>query len=521
MTLIVASPHPRLDATMNLHMRKHLAILGLILALTTLIYARVSTTFFCGYDDFLEIQRANFVDRVDPVKVFTTTHFDSFKYRPLNRGANLVTYLIHPNDAIPYRVRDLFFHEISIVAVYCLGLLLFGSLPAAAIAALLFSVHPLANQVVNAAVFGNAEANALFLVTLVLFFFSLRRSSMALLCLALVCGALTVFIYESSIVVAPLMAGWWALDYLFTRRLPPLRFLLVFVLMGGVLFSSYLLARQHFGAGGRTPVYGPKVIVKGAVEYGVALLLPVDLVLAHDWLETPLPSEIMADEMRTAVLVGATVGAVLIVVFFLQRRRIAALLAAAGWPELLFLLLAIGLALAPFLVFTDHVSETYIYLPAAFYCLILARLLAFIPSRTALIIVVAALAALSVSATWDRNQRVYACGSTARRLLSNLPLADWKQGEFRISAAKSPDTVTPPRYGIYNYAGLDTIAAGEPHVNEYGLRGLEAAAQVLTGNPDIHISILNPEELPAKCADQPNGSCYWIHPDAAVSKLNP
>jgi hypothetical protein len=168
-------------------------------------------------------------------------------------------------------------------------------------------------------------------------------------------------------------------------------------------------------------------------------------------------------------------------------------------------------------VFTDHVSETYIYLPAAFYCLLLARLLAFIPSRGALVGVVAVLLGVFGCATLVRNQRVYTCGATARRLLSNLPLADWKQGEFHISVAKSTDTVSPPRYGFYNYQGLDTVAAGEPHVNEYGLRALECAAQVLTGNPGIHIRVYNPEELPARCA----GLCYWVHPDATVSAVKP
>jgi hypothetical protein len=504
-----------------LHLRKHLAILGLILVLTTLIYARVSTAYFCGYDDFLEIQRANFVDRLDPVKVFTTTHFDSFKYRPFNRGANLITYLIDPNEATPFRVRDLFFHEVSICAVYCLGMLLFGSWQVAAVAALLFSIHPLANQVVVAAVFGNAEANALFLLTLVLFFLSLKRSSMPLLCLSLVCGAVSVYVYESSIVVPGLMAGWWALEYLFSKRQPPRRFVVVFVLLGGVLFGSYLIVRRHFNSGGHTPIYGPKVFVKGAMEYAVALLLPVDFVLAHDWLQTPFPSEVMPDEMRTAVFVAAAAGVVLIVIVFFQRRRITALLARAGPAELLFLLLGILLSLSPFLVFTDHVSETYVYLPAAFYCLLLARLLTFIPSRGVLMALVAVLVVLFASATWDRNQRVYACGSTARRLLSNLPLADWKQGEFHVSVAKSLDTVTPAHYGVYNHSGLDTIAAGEPHINEYGLRALEAAAQLLTGNPGIHINIYNPEELAARCGDQAHGLCYWVHPDATVSEWKP
>ena len=401
-------------------MRKHLAILGLTLALTTLIYTRVSTAFFCGYDDFLEIQRADFVDRTDPAQIFTTTHFDSFKYRPLNRGSKPWSRTWSaPMTPIPTAFETCFFMRSRSWRFTAWDCCCLNPGLVAAIAALLFSLHPLANQVVVAAVFGNAEANALFLLTLVLFLLSLKRSSLPLFCLALVCGALSVYVYESSIAVAPIMAGWLALDYLFTKRLPPRRFLLVFVLLGGVLFGSYLMARQHFQSGGRTPIYGPKVIVKGAIEYAVALVVPVDFILAHDWFQTPLPTEVMPDEVRAAVLIGLVAGAVLIVIalYFFDAGS-AACFDGAGWPQLLFLLLGMALSLGPFLVFSDHVSETYIYLPAAFYCLLLARMLAFIPSRGALVASRRRHWWDCLSpATWDRNQRVYACGATARRLL--------------------------------------------------------------------------------------------------------
>jgi hypothetical protein len=493
----------------------------MILALTTVVYARVSTAYFCGYDDFLEVGRADFVDRIEPAKIFTTFHFDSFKYRPLNRLSTLVSYLIHPNDALAFRIRNLFFHLAAVVMVYLLAMLLFQSWPVAAIAALLFSVHPLANQVVVGAVMSNTEANALFLLALVLFIFSLQRSNLGLMAVALICGAVSVYVYESSIVIPGIMVMWWALDYLFTRRLPERRFVVVFVVLGGVLFGSYLIVRHQLNPGGHTPVFGPPVIVKGMAEYGVALVSPVNLMLAHQWFGMPLPGAISPDEIEKFVFIAAAVGFGLLLLLAHQFRRIVDLLARAGWQPMLFLLLGIGLALAPFLVFTDHVSETYCYLPVALFSLLLARLLAFIPSRGALIAVIAVLVGLSASATWIRNGRVYACGSTAHRLLSGLPLADWKQGEFHILVAKTPGTVDEPRFGLFNYSGLDTIDPEPPHANGKPLGALESAVQLATGNPNVHVRIDTAEELPARCADPTAGQCFWIHPDGAVSRLKP
>ncbi len=71
---------------------KHVTILAAILLATGLTYSRLPSAYFCAYDDFLEVHRAAFEDTREPAKVFTTTHFTSYKYRPLNRGINLLTY---------------------------------------------------------------------------------------------------------------------------------------------------------------------------------------------------------------------------------------------------------------------------------------------------------------------------------------------------------------------------------------------------------------------------------------------
>jgi hypothetical protein len=190
------------------------------------------------------------------------------------------------------------------------------------------------------------------------------------------------------------------------------------------------------------------------------------------------------------------------------------------WDKLLFLLLAALLAILPFLVFTDHVSETYITLPVAFYCLALSRVLSLVPWAAAKWTVAALLAILFCSATWVRNQHVSACASTARKILSNLSSPAFREGVWHINVAKAPNEVELPRYGLYNYAGLDTLGTGAGGTGDYGLHGVESALQVATGNPRLAVRVLAPEELPAQCRNlSANEACFFVSPDATVTRV--
>jgi hypothetical protein len=480
-------------------MKRHAAVLVAILALTSLLYAGVTSSYFCGYDDFLDVQRAELVDQIHPAKIFTTTHYDSFKYRPLQRLSNLLSYLAAPKEAIGFRLRNLFFHELCVVAIYCLGLLLFDSWILAGVAAGFFAVHPLVNQPILQAVGGNPLANFLFLLGLDLFLLSEKRRSGPLLCLSLFCGSVALYGYEASIVLPGIMLSWWGIVYLRTKRLPDRRTIALFVLVGGLFFGSYLLVRQHCGA----------------------VLLPVDVVLAHDWFGTPLPSQIDVRRFATLFLGPALAVVVLIGIFAVKyRTAIANLLPREEWDKLLFLSLAALFCIFPFLVFTDHVSETYITLPVAFYCLVLSRLLALIPWPTTKWMAVGALAILLCSATWVRNQKVSACASNAKQILSNLSFPAFRQGEWRINLAKAPGQITLPRYGLYNYAGLDTIGTGAGGTEEYGLHGVESALQIATGNPKLRVRVLPTSELPGQCRQlAANEVCYFVNADNTVAPL--
>ena len=258
---------------MNVSMRPlqaHLVRIALLVGIIAVLYGRVTTAYFCGYDDFYEVQRAEFIDRIEPLKILTTSHYDSFKYRPLNRWANLETYLIRPQDALSFRVRNLIFHGIAVIGIYFLGCLLFESSAVGLLGALFFSIHPLANQPVLAAVFGNSVANALFIFTLVLFLQSLKRDSLPWFIASLICG--TAAVYELRILHRS--AGNHGrmvvlCHYIFTREscLPPgscscLCWWAALFLDRSSWFAIISIRKA------RPPIiYGPAVAIKAMVEY--------------------------------------------------------------------------------------------------------------------------------------------------------------------------------------------------------------------------------------------------------------
>jgi hypothetical protein len=176
------------------------------------------------------------------------------------------------------------------------------------------------------------------------------------------------------------------------------------------------------------------------------------------------------------------------------------------------------LSILPLVVFTDHVSETYLYLPVAFFCILLGGVLARIPSVGARTTIIAFLAFLFCCATWVRNDRVRACGSDSRRILATLAAPRFRSGKWTIDVAKTRGTVTPLHFGIYNYHGLDTLGSGDGGIGDFGLRGVEAAVQMKTLNPELSVSVRAPDELLAECEHQvANQSCFWVAPDGKVT----
>lgn len=496
--------------------------LSAIILLVGLVYCRTPATYFCAYDDFLEVHRAAFEDTRDPSRVFTTTHFQSYKYRPLNRGLNLLSYRLGGGDAAYFRARNLVFHLLNVALVYALAWLLFGRRWTAAAAALLFGLHPLANQSVVGAVMTNTAAHTGFLLSLVCFLISLRRTRRwpVWLALALAAAWLSLLAYEAAIAVFPLMFAYLFLHWFFTReKLADARFLLALVAGCALALGAFFWMRAlYVTAGARQALPGARALVKNALMYATALLSPVDVVLANEWLGTPLPSELYFGGVSAwwwavvAVGVCAAAFAALALVSHLRRQ-----LPADARAKMLFLLAAILASLLPLLVFTDKASETYLYLPAAFAAVLFGAALEtfFLAGaggrkrRPAVAFAaVGILCLLFGGATWVRNGRVARCGETARRIVTELPAEKLRAGAWTVKLASAPGEPTSRRYGMYGWRGVDTI----------GATAAQAAMQLVSQNEELAAEVIAPEAVARDCAGA-RDVCLWVHEDGRVSEI--
>ncbi|MGH7769352.1 MAG: hypothetical protein ACREQP_18050, partial [Candidatus Binatia bacterium] len=465
----------------------------------------------------------------DPSRIFTTPHFGSPKYRPLNRLAILWTYQAGDGNPMPFRVRNLAFHLLNAALVYALGWTLFGSALVAGAAAAWFGLHPLANQSVIGATWTNTMAHSGFLLAIVMFTASLRARRWALwLTGALVSGWLALLTYDSSIVVFPLMALYFGLYvWLFRRRAAPRRFLVAGSAIAAALMVLYAAARMLFISDGlshaASAVPAPGIIFRNISMYVFALLAPIDTVWANEWLNLPLPSDLHLDTNLVAALAAA---ALLPATGFAAAgtyavRRHPELIRGADWAAVAFLLCAVALPLLPVLVFSSHPSETYLYLPVAFFALLLAYALGRIidaaaprRGRTAYIVVVLSLAAIFAAAIWTRNDRVVQCAATAHKIISGLPAGLSSGGPWTVSLTPAPDASQAPPYGFYRHRGIGTIGDDDD--------ALTAALQFAYRNPFLTGELVEPAELAERCRSilSPRQICLTVYSDGRLETMD-
>lgn len=500
---------------------KHTLILVAVLAATSFVYAKLPTAYFCAYDDFLEVHRAAFEDTQDPKRVFTTTHFTSYKYRPLNRGLNLITYWAGAGSATEFRTRNVLCHLLNVLLVYVLALLLFRSSFIGGTAALLFGLHPLANHAVVGAVMTNTAAHSLFLISIVTFIISTRKrgiGSYALLLVALLCGWLSLLTYEAAIVTYPLLFLYLAIQFLARRSWPVSKAYTIVLTLGCFFFLGlyYLIHTRYVPYSAKNAVPSLSTMLKSALMYTAALLLPIDPVMANTWFGTPLPSDIEVSSgstmMRLLLLMAAVliVAAVWLVIKFRRER-----LVSRSWPSQLFVAgCGVG-AIAPLIVFTDKPSETYLYLTVGFAVLLFSSVLVQLlgprasgRGRLIFAVIVGFLAVSYGAATWVRNSRVARCGETAKQIVNSLQQDRFKNGLWFIWLAPAPGEPGSHRYGMYGWRGVDTV----------GYTAVEAAAQLANGNKDLAAGVLAPNQLAAGCKNS-RDACFVVHSDGKVDEL--
>ena len=486
--------------------------LGLILLLTTVVYVPTLRSYYCGYDDFSEAHRAA-DDLANPGRMFTTSHFNTAKYRPLNRVLTAFGYYLGNGSPVVFRIRNLAGHLVVVAAIYGIALALAESHPAALAGALLFALHPLANQSVVGSTWTNTAAYAMMFASFYFFIGSLERTSgrTGRLMLALLLALAALFTYEATLVLFVLMVLYAGGRAFFGKRPWPGP---IYILLcgGGILLicTSFFIARSLFAAG-TTEVSSARMIFANLAVYIGALLIPVDTLLANSLFDFPLPSELLSEPGLVTLIFIMGIGAGSIILFAVVNVVLFRLRSGRDlkidW-RILFFVLAICASLLPFLAFTEHASETYLYPGAAFLCLLLAFMAErFLPVK-GFRAAVAILAFLFGSATFARNERVRACGSMAVKVLAGLPLDQLRHGAWNVVLSPSPDEPIPLHYGIYSYSGIGTIDPG-------GAQSANSALQMVTGNPEVTATVVFPRDMSAACAP-PQNQCFWVHSDGLV-----
>jgi hypothetical protein len=495
-------------------MRRFFLDSALIALLGITMFARVSTSYFCGFDDFGEMHRAVFEDARQPANIFTTTHFGGTKYRPLNRLSTFVCWKLGGGSALPFRLRNLLFHLACAVLIYGIAWFWTHDRKTCLTASLFFCLLPSTNQTVVAAIFTNTIAYALILASFLLFLYWLDVGSWYMLAASMFLVLIALFFYEATIVLFAMMFGYVLLLSWKRDALPRPK-----IMAWGGSSAAVLLAFaivRHFIVHGENPRAPFGTTLLNIAMYIGALVTPIDPVLANRLFGAPLPPELHLSRhpLLLAEIVFVTLLAGALAIFL--RRAIKLGLSRLDKGLAIFLMFSILAVLIPFLVFAPHASETYLYLPAALYAILLSLVLrAFLPSNLTYGIVTCILLLSFGSGTWVRNQRVATCGQIAEHILKQLPVESWKFGERNIRLANDPSQIRQHYYGIYLYSGMSTIERGEPGDSPAAMNALQS----LTGNPELRVEVVNPAEMKDSCIIP--RTCFLIYNDGTVRDVSP
>jgi hypothetical protein len=301
------------------------------------------------------------------------------------------------------------------------------------------------------------------------------------------------------------------------------QFIGLFISVSGALLGMYFLLRRLFVPHGWEQVTAqlPSFVsaMKNSSMYLVALLSPVDAVLANEWLRTPLPSKIVISYPIVIMFGGSALVVALALLFILcwAKRNSQEI----DWVAVVFLISGIFLPLLPVLAFQSYPSETYLYLSVAFYGPLISYIVVgLLPAKlrrkglsTSLSILLLIIGFFA-TATWIRNGRVYRCGETARQILYSLPRGVLKEGRWKISFANVPGEEATRRYGFYGFRGVDVIGGGGS-----GEDAITRALQLVYRNESLNGEIVQPGELVDKCQSSLSSHiCLWVHSDGRVER---
>ena len=511
-------------------LRKHLLLALGIAVVSGLAYLPLARANYCGFDDTLELQRLSFHDSGSVINDFQTVLFDSFnKYRPLLKTLNRITWRLGHEGATLFRVRNIVAHLLTSMVLYGIGFLLFDSVPVAAGAALLFSVHPLTNQAVTGGIWVITPANLCMFLSFFLFQLSLRQDAWRLPALAasLVIGPIGVLIYDPVIFLYGLIPLYFCTWLIIERKFPPVSHLVTLAGMTVgflVLWVSLRTAALPPGKSQLTPI---TTLLKNVLIYSAGITQVFDPVLSTDLLGTPLPREALRGEFELGWIVIITLPTILVLLALLcTMPRWRTNLTRKDLVLFAFLLIAWIGSLVPYLLFSTHASETYNYVGIAFLVLIGVRVLCAIttpphgragPSIPVFAGVVGVVALLYGAATFDRNLRVKSCGDILGNILKQLPTGELHQGKWDVVFSNVPDEPASHYYGMYGYKGVDTLGIGD-----YGAPGIAGAVQFASKNAGISAESVASEDFVRSCSAPVAGRlCFWVHANGDLNLLQP
>ncbi|MGZ3498950.1 MAG: hypothetical protein ACXVAM_18750 [Vulcanimicrobiaceae bacterium] len=407
-------------------------------------------------------------------------------------------------------------HLLCVVMFYGIVWLISGSRPLAAGAALLFGLHPIANETVVVAIWTNATAYALLFSSFFLFLCSLRSQSAGgnwriRLLASLSCALIALFTYEPTIVLFGLILGYLCVWIL--RGLSLSRSFLIVLFAGIAIELVFFFGVRHVMLTQAAPMNSLGIIVRNAVMYAVALLLPIDFVLANALFGTPLPSQLRFSAQLVALPVLAGAALLVLGIVLARSRSVKARLATLDGPVAIFFLLGIALGVLPLLLYRDHPSEHDLYLSVALYAGLLSMLAWHLARSKAVYGILVLLLAFSfASGTSVRNQRVATCARIAQRIVTQLPLAHWRKGNWHIQLATAPGQRLGQPYGIYNYSGVLTI-----QVERAPFPSAQEALQIATNNERLKVDVVSPRTIAKGCVKP--ATCFWISATGRVTEV--
>ncbi len=505
-------------------MSTHLWRLLPILVFNLILYWIPSHFYYCGFDDIRELHRLRTTAAPGLGNDFTTPVVGGGgqKYRPLSWTANRITWSLGQGQPIWFRLRNLAFHGVATAAVYGICWLLFHSLPAATLASYLFSIHPYTHQSLMGAVWTVTPSAAFLLLGVFFFLFALECTERRypLLIISLVLGSVGFFFYDPMAAYFGIIAVYAAMSWRWgwQTRLTLTQILLT---MAGSAVSMFLYAslRQTATAGSgsltkmlATPV---EMIINFCVYFGSPLLL-IDPVLSNQLFDLPFPSALLKGRVSAGGLLVILLPLVWIAAqTLLFRKTLWPRFTALDFPRLGFLFITMAGVQAPFLLFSGHASETYMYPLMSFLSIFAAFVITRLIKGKALLVTAALLAALYVPAVIVRSHRIAQCSQCVSSVANVMQLS--RGGPVReFFFSNVPGLPASEIYGFYGYRGIDSVGVGS-----YGGFAIQELANYFYFPQPVSASTVNPEQFRDLCDGRPERKCFYVFPEGEIESFAP